>query len=75
MWCVCNGDLDAARDLLHQLGLTPFFQAQAPTPYDEAVRQGWYLETRVLSSALPALGDAHGAHAAEVDPHGGGRCV
>ncbi len=61
-----NGDLDAARDLLHQLGLTPFFQAQSPTPYDEAVRQGWYLE-HVFYSALPAL-VMRIAHAAEVDP-------
>lgn len=49
-----NGDLEAAGDLLHQLGLTPFFQAQSPTPYDEAVRQGWYLE-HVFYPALPGL--------------------
>ena len=48
------GDLEAAHNLLHQLGLTPFFQAQAPTPYEEAVRQSWYLE-HVFFEALPAL--------------------
>lgn len=51
---VRKGDFEGARDLLHQLGLTPFFQAQSPTPYDEAVRQGWYLE-HVFYPALPAL--------------------
>jgi phosphoenolpyruvate carboxylase len=51
---VRKGDFEGARDLLHQLGLTPFFQAQSPTPYDEAVRQGWYLE-HVFYPALPSL--------------------
>ena len=60
------GDFEGARDLLHQLGLTPFFQEQAPTPYDEAVRQGWYLEN-VFYPALPALVMRMGA-AADVDP-------
>ena len=63
---VRRGDFEGARDLLHQLGLTPFFQEQAPTPYDEAVRQGWYLE-HVFYPALPALVMRVGA-AAEVDP-------
>lgn len=31
------------RDLLQQLGNTPFFQKQKPTPYDEAVLLTWYL--------------------------------
>lgn len=51
---VRQGDLESAHNLLHQLGLTPFFQAQAPTPYEEAVRQTWYLE-HVFFQALPAL--------------------
>ena len=51
---VRNGDLESAHNLLHQLGLTPFFQAQAPTPYEEAVRQTWYLE-HVFFEALPNL--------------------
>lgn len=61
-----TGDLEAARDLLHQLGLTPFFQAQSPTPYDEAVRQGWYLE-HVFFPAMPALVMRVAAEA-DVDP-------
>ncbi|MCH1582676.1 MAG: phosphoenolpyruvate carboxylase [Flavobacteriales bacterium] len=63
---VRKGDFEGARDLLHQLGLTPFFQAQAPTPYDEAVRQGWYLE-HVFYPALPAL-VMRIAASAEADP-------
>mgnify|MGYP003779987067 CR=1 FL=1 len=51
---VRQGDLESAHNLLHQLGLTPFFQAQAPTPYEEAVRQTWYLE-HVFFQALPDL--------------------
>ncbi len=63
---VRHGDLEAAGDLLHQLGLTPFFQAQSPTPYDEAVRQGWYLE-HVFYPALPSL-VMRIASASEVEP-------
>ena len=48
------GDLESAHNLLHQLGLTPFFQTKKPTPYEEAVRQGWYLE-HVFFEALPKL--------------------
>ena len=48
------GDLESAHNLLHQLGLTPFFQAKKPTPYEEAVRQSWYLE-HVFFEALPRL--------------------
>ena len=39
-----ENDLVNIRKLLHQLGLTPFFQSEPPTPFDEAVRQSWYLE-------------------------------
>lgn len=48
------GDLESAHNLLHQLGLTPFFQTKKPTPYEEAVRQSWYLE-HVFFGALPRL--------------------
>jgi phosphoenolpyruvate carboxylase len=48
------GDLESAHNLLHQLGLTPFFQTKKPTPYEEAVRQSWYLE-HVFFEALPRL--------------------
>lgn len=41
------------RDLLQQLGNTPFFQKQKPTPYDEAVLLTWYLGNILY----PAIGD------------------
>lgn len=49
-----ENDLVSIRKLLHQLGLTPFFQSEPPTPYDEAVRQTWYLEN-VFYHAAPEL--------------------
>lgn len=49
-----DNDLVSIRKLLHQLGLTPFFQTVPPTPYDEAVRQSWYLEN-VFYHAAPEL--------------------
>lgn len=36
--------LDQIKSLLAQLGKTPFFKKQKPTPYDEAVSLIWYLE-------------------------------
>lgn len=41
------------RNLLQQLGNTPFFQKQKPTPYDEAVLLTWYLG----NIFYPAIGD------------------
>lgn len=39
-----NNDLLLINDLLAQLGKTPFFKHEKPTPYDEAVSLVWYLE-------------------------------
>ncbi|MBL4664099.1 MAG: phosphoenolpyruvate carboxylase [Flavobacteriaceae bacterium] len=39
-----QNDLDNIKSLLAQLGKTPFFKKQKPTPYDEAVSLIWYLE-------------------------------
>jgi len=39
-----NDDLLLIKKLLAQLGKTPFFKKQKPTPYDEAVSLIWYLE-------------------------------
>ena len=38
------------RDLLQQLGNTPFFQKEKPSPYDEAVLLTWYLGNIFYSS-------------------------
>lgn len=40
---VSRSDIALARDLLEQLGRTPFFQKQKPTPLDEAIGLTWYL--------------------------------
>ncbi len=39
-----ENDLDSIKMFLAQLGKTPFFKKQKPTPYDEAVSLIWYLE-------------------------------
>tara|TARA_B100000767_G_scaffold208681_1_gene195639 strand:- start:315 stop:2894 length:2580 start_codon:yes stop_codon:yes gene_type:complete len=39
-----NNNLLLIKDLLSQLGKTPFFKKEKPTPYDEAVSLIWYLE-------------------------------
>lgn len=37
-------DLTLIKKLLAQLGKTPFFKKEKPTPFDEAVSLNWYLE-------------------------------
>lgn len=39
-----QNDLQRISELMAQLGKTPFFKRQKPTPYDEAVSLMWYLE-------------------------------
>ena len=39
-----ENDLKTIKNLLAQLGKTPFFKHKKPTPYDEAVSLIWYLE-------------------------------
>ncbi len=39
-----NDDLLLIKSLLAQLGKTPFFKKQKPSPYDEAISLIWYLE-------------------------------
>lgn len=41
---VRRDDLVLIRQLLSQLGKTPFIKKEKPTPYDEAVSLTWYLE-------------------------------
>ena len=38
------------KNLLSQLGKTPFFKSNKPTPYDEAVSLSWYLENVFYNS-------------------------
>lgn len=39
-----ENDIDLINSYLMQLGMTPFFNKEKPTPYDEAVNITWYLE-------------------------------
>ena len=50
---LANSEVLLVRDLLEQLGRTPFFQKEKPTPLDEAVGLIWYLR----EIFYPALGE------------------
>ncbi|MCP4121205.1 MAG: phosphoenolpyruvate carboxylase [Bacteroidetes bacterium] len=47
-------DLHQIRILLEQLGQTPFFKKEKPTPFDEATSLGWYLEN-IFYHAIPKV--------------------
>lgn len=49
-----NDDLLLIKQLLAQLGKTPFFKKSKPTPYDEAVSLIWYLEN-VFYHSIPKI--------------------
>ena len=47
---VRDNDHVEIKNLLSQLGKTPFFKSSKPTPYDEAVSLSWYLENVFYNS-------------------------
>lgn len=47
-------NLHDIRILLEQLGQTPFFVKEKPTPFDEAVSLGWYLEN-IFYHSIPGI--------------------
>jgi len=47
-----EGNVEKINELLLQLGRTAFVNREKPTPYDEALSLGWYLEN-VFYDALP----------------------
>ncbi|MEZ5004758.1 MAG: phosphoenolpyruvate carboxylase [Chitinophagales bacterium] len=49
-----DNDLHEIRLLLEQLGQTPFFKKEKPSPYNEAVSLGWYLEN-IFYHAIPQI--------------------
>ncbi|MCG1034779.1 phosphoenolpyruvate carboxylase [Polaribacter sargassicola] len=49
-----NDDLLLIRKLLAQLGKTPFYKKEKPTPFDEAVSLIWYLE-HVFYHSVPKI--------------------
>ncbi len=50
---ISKDEVGYARDLLQQLGKTPFYRKQKPTAYDEAMALTWYLG----SIFYPAIGE------------------
>lgn len=65
---VKQNDIPLSRDLLQQLGNTPFFNKTKPTPYDEAISLTWYLVNifydavgGILDSLAPYAADRPGA--------------
>ncbi|WP_339887236.1 phosphoenolpyruvate carboxylase [uncultured Flavobacterium sp.] len=46
-----QNDLHSIKELLAQLGKTPFIKQEKPTPYDEAVSLIWYLENVFYETA------------------------
>jgi phosphoenolpyruvate carboxylase len=46
-----TNDLNSIKELLAQLGKTPFIKQEKPTPYDEAVSLIWYLENVFYETA------------------------
>ncbi|MFT4862155.1 MAG: phosphoenolpyruvate carboxylase [Pseudohongiellaceae bacterium] len=66
-----DNDIAEARTLLQQLGNTPFFNKQKPTPKDEAIRLTWYLSNifyptigKILDNLASRLGSQE-----ELNPH------
>lgn len=54
---------------LQQLGKTPFFKKQKPTPYDEAVSLIWYLENIFYSAAGKILSFLRAQFPDAIDPN------
>ncbi|NQV70426.1 MAG: phosphoenolpyruvate carboxylase [Pseudohongiella sp.] len=61
---VQKNNIGQARDLLQQLGNTPFFNKEKPTPYDEAVSLSWYL-SNIFYSAIGNILEMFAPHLAD----------
>jgi len=48
---IAKDDIDKTKTLLAQLGKTPFYKKEKPTPFDEAISLIWYLENVFYNSA------------------------
>tara|TARA_A100001011_G_scaffold400865_1_gene520184 strand:+ start:1800 stop:4388 length:2589 start_codon:yes stop_codon:yes gene_type:complete len=48
---IAKDDIDSVKKLLVQLGKTPFYNKEKPTPFDEAVSLIWFLENVFYHSA------------------------
>ena len=57
-----EGDISTVRELLLQLGNTPFYRKDKPSPYDEAVLLSWYLGNifyPVMGKLVDRLADSY----------------
>ncbi|ARN77096.1 phosphoenolpyruvate carboxylase [Nonlabens spongiae] len=61
---VAANDITQIKLLLSQLGKTPFFKKEKPTPYDEAVSLIWYLENVFYH----AMGNIYDYVKSNIDP-------
>lgn len=60
---ISDSDVDRVRDLLQQLGNTPFFKQEKPSPYEEAVELSWYLGNifyTAFGKIVEQMGRLHG---------------
>jgi len=62
-----NDDLLLIRKLLAQLGKTPFYKKEKPSPFDEAVSLIWYLE-HVFYNSVPKIYNYIQQHIYDGDP-------
>ena len=63
-------DVAQARDLLQQLGNTPFYNKVKPTPYDEAIQLSWYLSSifyPVFGEIIDSLASVQGVSDEEIN--------
>jgi len=59
---VALNDVNSINTFLQQLGKTPFFKKQKPTPYDEAISLIWYLENvfyKACGNIIDKIKSAH----------------
>lgn len=64
---IARDDVASINTLLQQLGRTPFFKKQKPTPFDEATSLIWYLENVFYEAAGEIMADIRAA-LPDVDP-------
>ncbi|MFL5730118.1 MAG: phosphoenolpyruvate carboxylase [Cytophagaceae bacterium] len=62
-----NDDIALVNTYLQQLGKTPFFKKQKPSPYDEAVNLIWFMENVFYQAAGQILSNLEREFAEEVD--------
>ena len=65
---IAENNVNLINQYLQQLGKTPFFKKQKPTPYDEAVSLIWYLENVFYAAAGRIAGFLKRNFSNEINP-------